>query len=200
MLNSNEIPEDVTLPQYIYQSPTWDNFVDKAERIKIERIRAIDPLLNEIERIFQLILLYGHNDCKAVMTCKKSEESKEFNVNRLIHIAIKTKKDFQRLNNKETTPFSKESYSRLIDLFKFADLDPDQPEKVLHHVFEYHEKIMKKRGLFPWFTIVDSKFKKNVKQVGATELPNLLQREWLYSYYVYNFNTLSTGIQGLNDV
>ncbi len=196
----SEIGENELKIEEIFLDDRWTQEDEDIESIKVQRIRAIEPLLEEVEYLFKMVLGEGIESAKDLLEWEPSEDSTIKRVSEIVTKARKAKEEFSKIDDK-TVGFSSESRRRLTKLFAFGELKNDDLNSngAIEKLYQYHEYVMNQRGLSPWFSLTDTGFKKQVRQTKNHGLNRVQKRKWLNSYYLYNFKTFYNGMRIAND-
>jgi hypothetical protein len=158
-----------------------------SEKLKLEHIRLIEPLLAELSLLFTLML---STPLQLLSDIDNQWKTMGRNASTLAEFA-KPIVDNEAMFN-VLSPTARARLNSLLELACVTSV-PEQIRKLL----TYHEKVMERRGQSPWLMLrKGTVLKLNVR---PRHVPSRKERpigSWYHEYYIPQFRNLINGLQG----
>lgn len=184
---SNEIAPEKLHPQFIVQDAVNLIDHDDTERQKLINIQLIEPLLAEVDLLFQVA---RYKKVQSLVEIRDHWEGLERS-----DVTLPRYADIVRSNPEALAVLRGTGRHRLEKLLHLAQLET--LEEQLESLIDYHDGVMKQRGQLRWLELTRNGEVQNHGR--TTSLPAKGERPlgtWVNSYYLHQFNYLVSGYYG----
>ena len=155
---------------------------------KLEHVRLLEPLLGELDLLFNLMLAEKSQSLKEV---QRRWEALGRNA-----ATLKSYADPIEENVAMSSVLSATGQSRLNRLLILAR-QGDAPAQICT-LLNYHAQVMESRGQSPWLTLVNgAQLKLPVRPRAEPTLADRPLGCWVHQYYIPQFRHLLGGLQGV---
>lgn len=157
------------------------------EKLKLEHIRLIEPLLAELDLLFNLMLSAPQQSLSAV---EEQWKAMGRNTTTLAGFAKPIAE-----NDAMFRVLSPTALARLSQLLELASTASVQDQ--IRRLLTYHENVMERRGQSPWLVLREgSELKLHVRPRHVPSREERPAGSWINEYYIPQFRNLINGLQG----
>ena len=160
------------------------------EKIKLENIFSVEPLLSEISQLFTHLLDKKNHTIQEVEETWHSQWKRK--VRTLNQYASKIRQYQLTEINKSISTTAKYRLEKLLLIAEQTSL-----QKQIESLIQYHSEIMQQRGNTAWLRFVDNQIKLFVRpRPLSTKTPDSTKKQWVHHYYLPEFKRMLDGMGG----
>ena len=177
----------------------YSEIIDKArknrdlapeEKIKLDNICILEPLLSEISQLFSHLLDKKNHTIKDVEETWHSKWNRK--VSTLNQYASEIRQYQLQEINKSISATAKHRLEKLLLIAEQTSL-----QKQIESLIQYHSEIMQQRGNTAWLRFVDDQIKLFIRpRPLSTKAPGSTKKQWVHHYYLPEFKRMLDGMGG----
>lgn len=177
----------------------YSEIIDKArknrdlapeEKIKLDNICILEPLLSEISQLFSHLLDKKNHTIKDVEETWHSKWNRK--VTTLNQYASEIRQYQLQEINKSISATAKHRLEKLLLIAEQTSL-----QKQIESLIQYHSEIMQQRGNTAWLRFVDDQIKLFIRpRPLSTKAPGSTKKQWVHHYYLPEFKRMLDGMGG----